>query len=121
MYMWIHMYIYIYIYNYIHIHAIYIYIYVHTYKHIVMQSSLRHARRRGSRLATRPSPPTECFLTKSPRVKISGRLPIIFNGHENSRPFRIKSLPESNPLKPKLLVGGLGVGQTIIKYMCICV
>ena len=31
-----------------------------------------------------PSPPTKSFPTKSPRVELSGRLPIKFNGHENS-------------------------------------
>ena len=34
-----------------------------------------------------PSPPTKSFPTKSPRVKISGRLPIILHGHENSHPL----------------------------------
>ena len=54
-----------------------------------------------------PSPPTKSFPTKSPRVELSGRLPIIFYGHEFP-PLIIKSLLESNPLKPELLVGGLG-------------
>ena len=35
---------------------------------------------------TTPSPPTKSFPTKSPRVELSGRLPIKFNGHENSHP-----------------------------------
>ena len=33
-----------------------------------------------------PSPPTKSFPTTSPRVKLSGRLPIEFDGHENSHP-----------------------------------
>ena len=56
-----------------------------------------------------PSPPTKSFPTKSPRVELSGRLPMKFYGHENSHPLRIKSLLESNPPRPKLFVGGLGV------------
>ena len=34
-----------------------------------------------------PSPPTKSFPIKSPWVKLSGRLPIKFNGHENSHPL----------------------------------
>ena len=59
---------------------------------------------------TTPSPPTKGFPTKSPRVELSGRLPIKLYGHENSHPLKFKSLLESNLLKPELLVGGLGVG-----------
>ena len=33
-----------------------------------------------------PSPPTNSFPTKSPRVELSGRLPIKPYGHENARP-----------------------------------
>ena len=33
-----------------------------------------------------PSPPTKSFPTKSPRVELSGRLPIQLYGHENSHP-----------------------------------
>ena len=55
-----------------------------------------------------PSPPTESFPTKSPWVKLSGRLPIQSYGYDSSHPW-IKSLFEANPLKSKLLVGGLGV------------
>ena len=33
-----------------------------------------------------PSPPTKSFPTRSPRVELSGRPPIKFNGHENSHP-----------------------------------
>ena len=36
-----------------------------------------------------PSPPTKTFPIKSPRVELSGILPIKFNGHGNSPPFRI--------------------------------
>ena len=35
-----------------------------------------------------PSPLTKSFPTKSPRVKLSGRLPIKFDGHVNSHPFK---------------------------------
>ena len=37
-----------------------------------------------------PSPPTKSFPTKSPWVKLSGRLPIRFNGHENSHPLELR-------------------------------
>ena len=61
------MYIYTYIYYIISYESlslsIYIYVHIHT-----------------------PSPPTESFPTKSPRVELSGRLPIQFDGHENSHP-----------------------------------
>ena len=33
-----------------------------------------------------PSPSIKSFPIKSPWVKLSGRLPIRFNGHENSHP-----------------------------------
>ena len=33
-----------------------------------------------------PSPPTKSFPTKSPRVELSGRLPMKLYGHENSHP-----------------------------------
>ena len=34
-----------------------------------------------------PSPPIKSFPTKSPRVELSGRLPMKFDGHENSHPL----------------------------------
>ena len=37
-----------------------------------------------------PSPPTKSFPTKSPRVKVSGRLPIKFDGRENSHPLELR-------------------------------
>ena len=37
-----------------------------------------------------PSPPTKSSPTKSPRVELSGRLPIKFNGHENSHPLELR-------------------------------
>ena len=37
-----------------------------------------------------PSPPTKSFPTKSPRVKLSGRPPIKFYGHENSHPLELR-------------------------------
>ena len=84
--------------------------------------------------APTPGPPTKSFPTKSPRVKLSGRPPVRFHGHENSHPLRrIKSLLESNPLKSKLNVlncyshNQLSKNQTIVSgytYFisnCICV
>ena len=37
-----------------------------------------------------PSPPTKSSPTKSPRVELSGRLPIEFYGHENSHPLELR-------------------------------
>ena len=37
-----------------------------------------------------PSPPTKSFPTKSPRVKLSGRLPIELYGHENFHPLDLR-------------------------------
>ena len=37
-----------------------------------------------------PSPPTKSFPTKGPRVELSGRLPIKFNGHENFHPLELR-------------------------------
>ena len=37
-----------------------------------------------------PSPPTKSFPTKGPRVELSGRPPIKFNGHENSHPLELR-------------------------------
>ena len=39
---------------------------------------------------TTPGPPTKSFPIKSPRVKLSGRLPIRFYGHENSHPLELR-------------------------------
>ena len=39
---------------------------------------------------TTPSPPTKSFPTKSPRVELYRRLPIKFNGHENSHPLKLR-------------------------------
>ena len=62
------------------------------------------------RVRSTPSPPIKSFPIKSPRVKLSGRLPIKLYEHDNYHPpLRIKSLLESNPLKSKLFIGGLGV------------
>ena len=44
---------------------------------------------RGVKCST-PSPPTKSFPTKSPWVKLSGRLPIRFHGHENSHPSELR-------------------------------
>ena len=44
----------------------------------------------GSYKACTPSPPTKSFPTKSPWVKLSGRLPIKFDGHENSHPLELR-------------------------------
>ena len=46
--------------------------------------------RLGDGRRTTPSPPTKSFPTKSPRVELSGRLPIRFNGHENSHPLELR-------------------------------
>ena len=35
-------------------------------------------------------PPTKSFPAKSPRVELSGRLPIKFYGHENSHPLELR-------------------------------
>ena len=37
-----------------------------------------------------PSPPTKSFSTKSPRVKLSGRLPIQLYGSDNSHPLKLR-------------------------------
>ena len=37
-----------------------------------------------------PSPPTKSFPTRSPRVELSGRLPIKLYGHENSHPLELR-------------------------------
>ena len=41
-------------------------------------------------ISSTPSPPTKSFSTKSPRVELSGRLPIKFYGHENSYPLELR-------------------------------
>ena len=40
--------------------------------------------------ADTPSPPTKSFPTKSPRVELSGRPPIRFDGHEHSHPLELR-------------------------------
>ena len=37
-----------------------------------------------------PSPPIKSCPTKSPRVELSGRLPIKLYGHENSHPLELR-------------------------------
>ena len=69
-----HIYIYIYIYL-----CVYIYIYIHKYI-CVPKARIVFA-------GNTPSPPTKSFPTKSPRVELSGRLPINLYGHENSHPL----------------------------------
>ena len=54
-----------------------------------LSSSVRQVVPHKRRLYT-PSPPTKSFPTKSPRVKLSGRLPIEFNRHENSHPLELR-------------------------------
>ena len=39
---------------------------------------------------TTPSPPTKSVPTKSPRVELSGRLPVRLYGHENSHPLELR-------------------------------
>ena len=83
------MYIYIYIYIYICIHIL---CYIRC---LCLRSGLRDGSpqspgaARHHPLAT-PGPPTKSFPTKSPRVELSGRPPIRFNGHENSHPLELR-------------------------------
>ena len=42
------------------------------------------------RIGRTPSSPTKSFPTKSPRVELSGRLPIKSYGHENSHPLQLR-------------------------------
>ena len=92
MYIYIYIHIYIYIYNIIYI---YIYILISQEYHI----NINIARVGDCRLPSTgyrpytPSPPTKSFPTKSPRVKLSGRLPMKFNGHENSHPLELRVCP----------------------------
>ena len=77
--------------------SLYVYIYIYIYAHISSAHILPHIPHAlpnvaicchilnvGVRLT--PSPPTKSSPIKSPRVKLSGRLPMKFNGHENSHP-----------------------------------
>ena len=52
-----------------------------------------------------PNLPTNIVPTNIARVKLSGRLPMDMR----IPPLQIKIMLESNPLKSKLLIGGLGV------------
>ena len=78
----------VYVYTYIHIY-IYIYIYIYTYdwECILARPAKRSVQFSSGNLvpdgalACTPSPPTKSFPTKSPRVELSGRLPIEFDGH----------------------------------------
>ena len=56
----------------------YIYIYIYIYMIVFIYTCLN---------VITPGPPTKNFPAKSPRVKLSWRLPIKFNGHENSHPL----------------------------------
>ena len=59
----------------------------------LMFKGFRHERTQAvasSRRGNTPSPPTKSFPTKSPRVELSGRLPVKFNGHENSHPLEFR-------------------------------
>ena len=80
------------------------YIYIYTYIYIARVSSTAcHTQRHritgsatGAIVAApraeciTPSPPTKSFPTKSPRVELSGRPPIKFDGHENSHPLELR-------------------------------
>ena len=95
--------------------CIYIYIYVYTYMLTIQLMSYI--------LTTEPNihgyqtePNMLCpvhlfrvFLLRVLESNFPGIPPINFYGHENSHPFRIKSLLESNPLKFNFLISGLGV------------
>ena len=59
------------------------------------------------------SPPIKSFPIKSPWVKLSGRPPYQILRTWEFPPLRIKSLLESNPSKPRLLIGELGVEVSI--------
>ena len=111
------MYIYIYtslsLYIYIYIHlslCIYIYIYIHTYTYfprVVAQEAGRFGRPGG----LRPVHQLRVFLLRVlgsnfPGDSLYSYMDMIVP------PLRITSLLESNPLKPELIVGGLGVAQT---------
>ena len=98
-YIYIHIHIYIYIYNYIYISLslyIYIHIYIYIYNQQVHEADVaglgRHVERAVALpvLEATPSPPTKSFPTKSPRVELYRRLPIKFNGHENSHPLELR-------------------------------
>ena len=74
---------------------IYIYIYIYTQTYIQVLDRLHSPGRlvpepgggqRRSGSYNTPSRPIKSFPTKSPRVKLSQRLPIKFNGRENSHP-----------------------------------
>ena len=80
MYDTIDMCVYIYIYTYYTIHTIlYILDYYILYTKILYYIILHT-----------PSPPTKSFPTKSPRVKLSGSLPIKSYGRENSHPLELR-------------------------------
>ena len=69
-YIYIHMYIYIYMYVYnVHMYTIHMYICIYWPPYRT------------------PSPPTKSFPTKSPRVELSGRLPIQSYGYDSSHPL----------------------------------
>ena len=115
MYMCVYTYIYIYIYicmcvyTYIHICIyiytgiyiyicmcmyiciyIYIYIYIYLLAVLCLGGSRRLVPTRSPGFSDTPSPPTKSFPTKSPRVELSGRLPVKFNGRENSHSLELR-------------------------------
>ena len=50
----------------------------------------RPAKRRYTTEIYTPSPPTKSFPTKSPRVELSGRLPIKLYGYDNSHQSELR-------------------------------
>ena len=86
MYRFVCIYIYIererYVYTYMYMYM-YMYIYIYMYMYRPLHISHSHE------LFT-PCPPIKGFPIKSPWVKLSGRLPIKFNGHGNSHPLELR-------------------------------
>ena len=109
-YTYIHVYVYIYIYMYIHT---YICIYTYTYHNSMYASQPKQRRgvapppRTGRRRLPNatPNPPTNIVPTSIARLRLSGSFPTGMRIPS----LRIEIMLESNPLKPTMLVGRLGV------------
>ena len=80
----------LYVYKYVYIY-IYIYIYIYTCIPVLGTDGMPGPQLlRAFGPITMPSPPTKSFPTKSPRVELSGRLPITVHGHESSHPLELR-------------------------------